>query len=194
MKLPLVILSNVWGSCVTWATCGRQTAGADSAVVVWARWHAWKKVSLFSPVLALKGASLNLKRWVYDSCVRSCMMEVRHDQWWRGINQCWRGQRCECLATWMCAILRDTSLREKKTSAESRDKTDGHAQRQLVVFWNEKDSGWLVTQTGKKNWVWKYMYLKIDGAKPRGRPRKTRLKVVMNYTNGLGLYNKCGIL
>ena len=37
------------------------------------------------------------------------------------------------------------------------------------------------------DWVSKCLFLEVEGARPRGRPRKTWLEVVKNDMEGLGL-------
>ena len=84
------------------------------------------------------------------------------------------------IGRWMCG----TSLREKKSSAELKDRMGIEA---LGSVLKRNRLSWFghVERKDKEDWVRKYMYMEVEGARSRGRPRKTWLEVVRN-DEGIG--------
>ena len=98
--------------------------------------------------------------------VAQCM-EVRHDQWRRGMNWCWNwtGMR---MVRWMCG----TFLRQKKAAVWSW----GIVWACIGNWYRSKETQVEVVCCSceeKEDWVRKCMNREVGGARPRGKPKKT---------------------
>ncbi len=85
---------------------------ADSAVVARVR-SSWKKFRDLSPILTKKGASLLLKKKVYRSCVRSCVLYSSSETWLMRAEHEPKLERAEIR---IIRMLCGASLRDKITS------------------------------------------------------------------------------
>ena len=79
------------------------------------------------------------------------------------------------MVRWMCG----TSLREKKSSAEPRERIGMEAIGSVLKRNRLKWFGH-VERKDKKDWARKCMCMEVEGARPRERPRKTWMEVVRN--------------
>jgi len=155
--------------------------GADSAVVARVR-CAWKKFRDLAPILTHKGASLMLKGKVYKSCVRSCMI-YGSETWPVKVEHVAALERAEMrMIRWMCRV----SLREKIKSTELRERMGVEAIGEVV---REGRLRWFghVARKEDEDWVKGCTVLKVEGSKPRGRPRKMWMEVVRGDMKRLGL-------
>ena len=73
-----------------------------------------------------------------------------------------------------------------KASLELRDRKGIEASGSVLKR-NRLEWFGRVERKNKEDWVRKCMYMEVEGARPRGRPRKTWLEMVKNDMNGLGL-------
>ena len=158
--------------------------GADSAVLARVR-CAWKKFRELSTILTSKGASLALKGKVYASCVRSCMLHGSETWPMRAEHEA-KLERTEMrMIRWMCGV----SMRERKTSAELREwigvEVVGDVMRTNRLRWFGH-----VERKLEDDWVKKCGTLEVEGRKPRGRPKKTWMEVVVDDMRRMGLTRK----
>ncbi len=86
---------------------------------------------------------------------------------------------------WMCGV----SLRERKTSAELREwigvEAVGDVMRRNRLRWFGH-----VERSLQDDWVKKCGMLEVEGRKPRGRPKKTWMEVVVDDMRRMGLTRK----
>ena len=158
--------------------------GADSAVVARIR-CAWKKFRELSPLLTHKGASLKLKGKVYESCVRSCMI-YGSETWPMRVEHESKLERAEMrMVRWMCGVL----LSERITSKNLRERM-GIEEIGIVVRRNRLRWFGHVERKADGDWVKGCTNLKVEGTRPRGRPKKTWMEVVKNDMKIMGLGRK----
>ena len=155
--------------------------GVDLAVTTRVR-SGWKKFRELMPFLTSKAPSLKMKGQVYSACVRSGMT-YGSETWALKVEHEEKLNRAEMrMIRWMCGV----SLREKKTSAELRQKMGVEAIVDVVRRGRLRWYGHVVRKK-ENDWVKKVMSINLEGTRPSGRPKKTWQTTVLADMKALGI-------
>jgi hypothetical protein len=146
--------------------------GAEHAIV-YRIGKAWRKFRELKPVLCDKHMALNVKRKVYEACVRSCLT-YGSETWTLNVENERKLERTE---TRMIRIMCGITLRDRVTNVElkrmfgiesvldvirrSRLRWFGHVERKF-----------------DDDWVKHCTVLEVEGKRPRGRPKKTWMDMI----------------
>jgi hypothetical protein len=134
---------------------------------------AWAKFNDLSPILTARGYPLRLKGKIYSACVQSVLV-YGSETWAMKVNDVRRLERAEnTMVRWMCGVtlgdgLRLVDLRKRlvivcvdEVVRRGRLRWYGHVERK-----------------SKGDWVFDCRELEVEGAKGKGRGRKTWLECV----------------
>jgi len=143
---------------------------------------AWGKFRELSPFLTSRGASLKVKGKLYSACVQ-CVMTYGSETWAMKVEDMQRLERTEkMMIRWMCGV----TLKDRKSSVELINKLgiesvcDRVRQGRLRWFGH-------VERRDADDWVSGCRNLKVEGARGRGRGRKTWKECVADDMRRLNL-------
>lgn len=143
---------------------------------------AWSKFRELAPLLAKRGASLNVKGKLYSACVRS-VMTYGSETWATGIEDLNRLVRAErMMVRTMCGV----ALRDGKSSVELLGRLGIVSVAEIVERGRLRWYGH-VERKGEEDWVSKCRKLEVAGDKGRGRPRRTWQQCVASDRKKYGM-------
>ena len=145
---------------------------ADAAVETRIR-IGWNKFRQLVLLLTNKDISLIVRGRLYSSCVRSSMLHGSEALPIRKENEV-ALQRAEMrIVRWMCGM----KLQDRIPSKGLRERL-GLDDIILVLQRNRLRWYWHVLRKEDNHWVKKCMEYEVQGARPRGRPKKTWKEIV----------------
>jgi hypothetical protein len=143
---------------------------------------AWAKFRELMPLLTTRGASLKLKGKVYKACVQSVMI-YGSETWAMKVEDMDRLERTErMMVRWMSGV----SLKDRKSSKELLERL-GIESVSVVVRRGRLRWYGHVERMDSENWVSSCRLINVDGARGRGRGRKTWQECVNDDMRKLGL-------
>jgi len=152
---------------------------ADAAVKTRIR-IGWNKFRQLVPLLTNKDISMTVKGRLYSSCVQSSMLHGSETWPVRKENEValqWADMR---MVRWMCGV----KLQDRIPSKELRGRLglDDIILQQNRLRWNGH-----VLRKEDNDWVKKCMEYEVEGARPRGRTKKTWREIVKKDCKARGL-------
>jgi len=133
----------------------------------------WNKFRLLVPLLTNKDISLIVRGTLYSSCVRSSMLHGSETWPIRKENEValqWAEMR---MVRWMCGIQLQDRVRSKVLRERlGLDDTIPVLQQNRLRWYGH------VLRKEDNDWVNKCMEYEVEGARPRGRPKKTWREIV----------------
>ena len=145
---------------------------ADAAVEATIR-IGWNKFRQLVPLLTNRYISLIRRERLYSSCVRSSMLQGSETWPIRKENGV-ALQRAEMrMVRWMCNV----KVKDRVPSKELKERL-GKDDIILILQQNRLRSYGHVLRKEDTDWVKKCMEYKVEGSRPRGRPKRTWREVV----------------
>ena len=145
---------------------------ADAAVETRIR-IGWNKFRQLVPLLTNKDISLILRGKLYNSCVRSSMLCGSESWPIRKENEVAFQQEEMIMVRWICGIkIQDRVPRKGLRERLGLD--------DIILALQQNRLRWYghVLREEDNDWVKKCMEYKVEGARPRGRPKKTWTEIV----------------
>jgi len=133
----------------------------------------WNKFRQLVALLTNKDISLKVRERLYSGCMRSSMLHGNETWPIRKENEV-ALQRAEMrMARWMCGII----LQDRTPSKGLRERL---GLDDIILVLQRSRLQWYghVLRKEDNDWVKKCMEYEVEGAKPRGRPKKTWREVV----------------
>ena len=146
---------------------------------------AWGKFNELSPILAARGASLNLKGKIYKVCVQSVLM-YGSETWPMKVDDLHRLERAErMMVRWMCGVsLKAHRLTEDLYKSLGVESVFEVVRRRRLRWFGH------VERKNRDAWVSACRYIQVEGVKPRGRGKKTWGECVAEDMRSAGLRNE----
>ena len=135
---------------------------------------AWRKFRELLSLLTSRVLSVQFRGRLYEGCVKSVMLYG--SETWAVIKE-EDLDRLDRNDMRMIRWMRNTSLKDRKSSDELRSRLGIHSNRDVIQARRLRWLGHLERMEGD-NWVSKCRDLVVPGTKPRGRPRKTWQEVI----------------
>ena len=143
---------------------------------------AWSKFKQLAPVLTSRGASLRIKGKVYKACVQNVML-YGSETWPMKVVDMERLERTErMMVRWMCGV----TLKNRVSSVELNERL---GIEEVAVMVRRGRLRWFghVERKDPDDWVSKCRNIEVEGARIRGRGRKTWGQCVLKDLEVLGL-------
>ena len=155
--------------------------GAQASSIMRVR-SGWKKFRELLPLLTFRMFSHRMEGRLYAACVRSVML-YGSETWPVKEEEVCRLEHTEMqMVRWMCNV----SLRDRRPSEELRNRLGIESiscvMRQMRLRWFGH-----IERMDMDNWVSKCRNVEVNGARGRGRPRKTWNQVIQGDMRKLGL-------
>ena len=146
----------------------------------------WNKFRQLVPLLTNKDISLTVRGRLYSSCSSSCVRSsmLHGSETWpvRKENEV-ALQRAEMrMVRWMCGV----KLQDRVPSKELRERL-GLVDIVLVLQQNRLRWYGHVLRKVDNDWMKKCVEYEVEGARPRGRPKKTWREIVKKDCKAFGL-------
>jgi len=133
----------------------------------------WNKFRQLAPLLTNKDISLKVRGRLYSSCVQSSMLHGSETWPVRKENKVALQQAEMRMVRWMCGM----KLQDRVPSKGLRERL-GLDDKSSVLQQNKLRRYGHVLRKEENDWVKKCMEYKVEGARPRGRPKKTWREIV----------------
>ena len=149
---------------------------------------AWAKFKELSPILTVRGASYRIKGRIYSACVQSVLI-YGTETWAMKADDLRSLERTErMMVRWMCGV----SLKDRRRSEDLCNLLGINCVADVVRRGRLRWFGHLEHKS-VDDWVSACRGLVVEGARGRGRSRKTWEQCVRDDMNLLGLHSEWAI-